>query len=455
MSADSGWKAWQDDLFTRIGALDSNDLDAATRRRAALVVIDDLAAMVAAAAEKEVIALASAAARMAPLSESRVVGAGRVGRSWAALVNGVAAGWHELDEGYRPTPCHGGLYALPAAMAEVEANGDSVGTLLKSLVAGYEVSTAYARAMPQPRPLVLHPHATLAPVGAAAAVAAARGANGPGVAAAVHVAVTLAAAGPFSHATSGVLVRNGWAGHGAMSGFTAVELAAAGVVGHEDGPVDVFHHGLGNPISTEEIERRSTDWAIHDGYHKRYACCQYIHSAVEAALELSTGPLATLRPADVDRIVVETHPLARALDDAAPRTVLGGQFSLPHAIAAVLVFGNAESDTFGSQGLDDDSVAAVRSLVEIEPYLGELAPPHDRPARVAVTLRTGVLHVAECVSAVGGPDRPLSEADVLEKVEEMTAARAPRFAEVAAALVDGSVEDTADWREVLEEMWSR
>lgn len=455
MSADARWRGWQDDLFARVATLGSGDLDPATRRRAALVTVDDLAAMVVAADENEVVALASAAARVAPSPESRIVGGARAGRGWAALVNATAACWHELDEGYRPTPCHGGLYALPAAMAEVEANGASVGTLLRSLVAGYEVSTAYARAMPAPRPLVLHPHATLAPVGAAAAVAAARGAEGPGVAAAVHVAVTLAAAGPFSHATSGVLVRNGWAGHGALSGFTAVEFASAGVVGHEGGPVDVLHHGLGNPISTEELDRRGADWAIHDGYHKSYACCQYIHSAVEAALELSTGPLSKLRPDNVARIVVETHPLARSLDDAAPRTVLGAQFSLPHAVAAVLVFGNTESNTFGSRGLDDESVAAVRSLVEIVPYPGDLVPPHDRPARVTVTLRTGEQHVAECPSAIGGPDRPLSEADVLDKVEQMTAKRAPRFARVAAALVDGSVEETADWREVLEEMWSR
>jgi 2-methylcitrate dehydratase PrpD len=180
-----------------------------------------------------------------------------------------------------------------------------------------------------------------------------------------------------------------------------------------------------------------------------------MHSAVEAALELSTGPLSQLRPGDVARIVVETHPLARSLDDAAPRTVLGAQFSLPHAVAAVLVFGNTESNTFGSRGLDDESLAAVRSLVEIVPYPGDLVPPHDRPARVTVTLRTGEQHVAECASAIGGPDRPLSEGDVLDKVEQMTAKRAPQFARVAAALVDGAVEDAANWSEVLEEMWSR
>ncbi len=455
MTVDAAWTAWHDDLFARVATLGSGALDAATRRRAALVAVDDLAAMVAAVDEPQVTALSASAARSAPIPEASLVGGGRVGRGWAALVNGTAACWHELDEGYRPTPCHGGLYSLPAAMAEVEANGDDVGTLLRALVAGYEVSTAYARAMPQPRPLVLHPHATLAPVGAAAAIATARGISGADVAAAVHVAVTLAAVGPFSHATSGVLVRNGWAGHGAMSGFTAVELAAAGVAGHEGGPVEVLHHTLGNGFSTDELQRRTDRWAIHDGYHKLYACCQYIHSAVEAALELSAGPLASVRSEDVARIVVETHPLARALDDVSPSTVLGGQFSLPHAVAAVLVSGSAASSTFGPAGLDDEAVAAVRSVVELEPYPGDLVAPHDRPARIGVTLRSGEQFVAECPSAIGGPDRPLTEADVLEKVARMTAGRAPRFAAVAEALVDGAVDDTADWREVLEELWSR
>lgn len=455
MIPEQGWRDWQADLYARVATLRTEGLDEATRRRAALVVVDDLASMVASADEREVAALAQAAARMAPIPEARVVGtAGRVGRDWAALVNAVAAGWNELDEGYRPATCHGGLYALPAAMAEVEAEGGTVGTLLKALVGGYEVSTAYARAMPAPRPLAWHPHATLSPIGAAAAITVARGARAESTAAAVQVASTLAAAGPFSHATSGVLARNAWAGHGALAGFAAVEFAEAGIVADDLAPAEVFHSGLGNPFALDELGRRGEGWSIHDGYHKRYACCQYLHSAVEAALELAGGPLAGVGTDEIDRIVVETHPLAEPLNDASPSTVLGAKFSMPHTVAAVLVLGNAEPGAFGADHLDNAFIERLRSRVEIARHPGPLEPPHDRPARLTVTMRTGDVHVAECPSAVGGPDRPLSEADVLEKAERLTAVRAPRFARLATALVEGGIGDSASWGEVLDEMWA-
>lgn len=454
MIDDRAWRDWEAALYARVATLRRGELDADTRRRAALVVIDDLAAMVAAVAEPEVAALAATAGRVAPSPEAAIVGGGRAGRGWAALVNAVAAGWNELDEGYRPATCHGGLYALPAAMAEVEAVGGTVGDLLAALVGGYEVSTAYARVMPAPRPLVWHPHATLSPIGAAAAVSVARGADAEGIAAAAHLAASFAAAGPFRHAIDGVTARNAWAGHGALTGFTAVECAAAGLAADGSTPLDVFHVGFGYPLSPAELAAPPDRWAIHDGYHKQYACCQYLHSSVEAALQLVSGPLRGVAPDDIVEVVVETHPLAEVLDDADPRTVLGGKFSLPHAVAAVLARGDAAPETFGLAHLHDERIRELRQRVTIAPFPGPLDPPADRPGRVSVRVRSGREHVAECLSAVGGPDRPLTDGDVLEKAERLTAVRAPRFVGVAEALLAGEVPGDADWAEVLGEMWS-
>ena len=325
------WEQWQDSLYERVDGLAHGAvrLDEATRRRAALVVVDDTAAMVAAYDEPQVRALSDAAARIEPGSEATHVTGGRSGRGWTALVNAVAANWNELDEGYRPATCHGGLYALPAAMAEVEARGGTLGELLTALVVGYEVSTAYARALPAPRPFVFHPHATMAPIGAAAAVAALRGESGPGIRAASEVAITLAAAGPFDHAMKGLLVRNGWAGHGALAGFTAVELAAAGIGGDATSARGVLERGFGYPLDEHELRAEHTRWAIHDGYHKRYACCQYSHSAVEATLALVEGQLAGVAAEDIASIGIDANPLAIALDDPNPTSVLGGNSRCP------------------------------------------------------------------------------------------------------------------------------
>lgn len=450
------WEQWQEGLFARVDGLvlGSVALDASTRRRAALVVVDDIAAMVAALDEKQVQALSKSAERVEPLPEARHVTGGRSGRAWAAMVNAVAANWNELDEGYRPATCHGGLYALPAAMAEVEARHGSLGELLTGLVAGYEVSTAYARALRPPRPLAFHPHATMAPLGAAAAVAAIRGSAGPGVKAASYVAVTLAAAGPFDHAMKGILVRNGWAGHGALTGFTAVELASAGIDGYSGSALGVLESGFRYELDEEELRSERTEWAIHDGYHKSYACCQYSHSAVEATLALVQGELAGVQVDDISSVTIDANPLAMALDDPHPQTVLGGKFSAVHSVAAVLVRGTADSDAFSDSYLDDPRVASLRSKISMQPYEGDLHAPYDRPARVAVTLNSGAVHSAECRSALGGPDRPLSDSDILDKVDLLTAGRRPRFAALARDIVEGTVGDDTPWSDVIGELWS-
>ena len=50
--------------------------------------------------------------------------------------DGTAANWLELDEGYRPAPCHAGLYVLPSLLATAEAEDWSCGEMLRALVLG-------------------------------------------------------------------------------------------------------------------------------------------------------------------------------------------------------------------------------------------------------------------------------------------------------------------------------
>lgn len=448
--------SWQSGLYARVDLLATPlaDIDEATRLRAALVMIDDLAAMAAAAHEPEVLALSESSIRTAPGTESLQVTGTRSARSWTALVNAIAANWNELDEGYRLATCHGGLYSLPSVMAEVQATGGSIHDVYRGLIVGYEVVTAFARLFPAPRPLALHPHASIAPIGAAAGIATIRGSRGPGVEAAVNVAATLGAIGPFTHATDGKLVRNAWAGNGALSGFNAVEFAQAGIRGDGNSPINVLGDVLDYPMSESELSNNWDRWAIHDGYHKSYACCQYAHSAVEAAAELARGPLLNSDIRDIREIVIETHPLAMPLDDLSPTTVLGAKFSVPHVVAAVLSTQSTEAPTFSDKLIHDIEVDRLRRVVRMRDYAGTLEPPHDRPARVHVMLHDGRSFSAECMSAIGGPDRPMNVDQVLEKVELLTSPRMPEFVGLARDLVEGRSDLERPFGDFLSEIWT-
>ncbi|GAB6902233.1 MmgE/PrpD family protein [Kineosporia succinea] len=436
--------AWRTALAGRLDSL-GDGLPSGVRRRAALVLVDDLAAMVAGHAHADVASFTGAMHGSG--SEATVLDGSRAARDRAAAANAVAAGWDELDEGYRPATCHGGLYAVPAALAEAEAARASLGELLTAVVAGYEVATAVARLFPAPRPLVLHPHATLAPIGAAAAVAWLRTRSGGAVLAAADVAASLSMPGPFRLATAGAQVRNLWAAAGAVSGFLAVDACHAGLTADPRTMTDVFTQGYGHQLSEDELTSRPARFAILDGYHKLYAACQYTHSALEAARDLASAP--GWDADQVESIEIATHPLARPLDSTAPETALGGKFSLPHVIAAVLATGRDDAEVFSAGHLHDPQVRDLRPRVRIVPYAPLPGAPHDRPARLTVRLRDGSTRTATCLSAVGGPDRPLTENQVLAKAAGLTADAAPAFGAQARSLVEGTTADDRLWADVL------
>ncbi|QWC84496.1 MmgE/PrpD family protein [Nocardioidaceae bacterium] len=421
------------------------------RRKAAMVVMDDLAAATAGHAHAEVRTLADIARERGGPSESSLMTGDRVRREQAAVINAAAAAWDELDEGYRPATCHGGLYTVPAVVAEAEATGASVAEVLGATVVGYEVVTAYARALPPARPLVLHPHATLAPIGAAAGLTWLRTRDADAVLRAADVAATFAMAGPFGHAVTGAQVRNAWPAAGATLGFLAADVAHAGLLGEDDSAWGALRRGMGNGVSEEELAGDFDSWAILDGYHKVYAACQYTHSALEAALEVRDELLQDRDPDEVRSILVETHPLAMALDSTTPSTSLAGKFSVPHVVAAVLRTGRSDPTVFDAALLDDPQIARLRATVRLTPYEPLPPAPHDRPARVTVTLGDGSTASARCLSAVGGPDRPLEDAQVLDKIAALTGATAPAFAAVARGLVDGERDDRSAWRDLMEE----
>ena len=123
------------------------DIPEAVQKRAALVMCDDLGAIVAARGEPEVLALHDGIASSAGAGEATVFnGRGHhLDRYSAALANGCAGDWAELDEGYRRVICHAGVYCLPALLAEAEAEPHSTQDVLRALVIGYETVARVAR----------------------------------------------------------------------------------------------------------------------------------------------------------------------------------------------------------------------------------------------------------------------------------------------------------------------
>lgn len=417
-------------------ALGWSDIPDTIRRRAAVVLADDLAAIVAARDEPELIALHDGMARSSGRAEATVFNARgqRLDRYSAATANGSAADWCELDEGYRRVICHAGLYCVPALLAEAEATGASGEDVLRALAIGYETAGRVARAFTWGT-LTLHPHGSLAAVGAAATVVALRRLPAATAAAAIGSAATMVVPGPFNHTVQGALVRNVWPGVGAWTGLRAVDWAEIGIAGRPESLHDVYAAAFAGECHPDELtDELGQSWALADGYHKLHACCQYAHSAVEAmlaALPQVPGGAGAIR-----RIHIDTHWRGRKLDNLRPATTLASKFSIQHILATTAAHGHAGAEAFHASTLADPTVSALRDKVSIGAFEPEPEWPNDRPARVTVETADGAPVTEECLSARGGPDRPFAPEEIRAKIAGIVEAPYPQMAPALLRLLD-------------------
>jgi 2-methylcitrate dehydratase PrpD len=397
--------------------------------RAARILADNLGAIVAARGEPEVERFHALLEARTERQEATIFRGGmvRVDRAGAAVANGLAAEWLELAEGYRKAPCHAGAYVVPLLLSDCEADGRTVGELLRSLVLGYEVVTRIARGW-TPAHMLMQPHARYASIGAAAAATLVRRTSAAEVLMAVTGACTLALSGPRNHAMMGALVRNTWTAVGAWCGLMSADWARCGIGGVAEGPYDVFSEMLKGTAKPEELTAGlGESWAVLDGYAKIHACCQHAHSAVEASQALRADLIARGALADIARVQVETHAGAMVLTNTHPATTLATKFSVPHIIAATLVHGEAGVEQFTHGAMHDPEIGELRQRVDLKLYEPKREPPNDRPARVTAFLKSGESFSAECLSAQGGPDRPFSDSVLWQKIVGLAAPAYPEF----------------------------
>ena len=432
-------------------AVQSDDIPSEVMASAALVLFDDIGAMVAARDEPELARLQNQLLERSAQPEATVFRGGRprADRYAAAMANGAASDWCELDEGYRVTSCHAGIYILPALLAEAEAAALTTGDVVRILVVAYETVTRFARTFPTITQ-TFHPHAAYSTIGAAAAIGLARGLNAESFRTALTNATTMVAPGPSSHTGAGALVRNVWPALGAANGMRAVDWADCGISGLAGSPYDVFATGLGAECKSAEMAKDLGGvWAITQNFQKLHACCQFLHSSVEAMLDIQEQCGGTIPVEKIASIAVEAHPRAERLTGTRPPTTLGAKFSLPHATAAVAVLGHAGAPAFAADSLDDPRIDAIRHKVEIAPFEAIPEWPNDRPSRIRLTLHDGAAYQSECMSARGGPDRPFKPAEIHAKITGIVAPAYPELSETLTRLLALNADTLSkSWREL-------
>ena len=344
----------------------------------------------------------------------------------AALVNGTAAAWLDFDSGHLPPPgkpllpaAHPPIHVIPATLAVAEMLGSSGTDVLSALVVGYDVGARIgmaARVRAQ-----IHCHGTHHNVGAAVAASRLAGVTTDKMVSTINLAIHLSLMPSFENAYQGGTVRNNYAAVGGVAGILAARLAALGFTAERDALGSVY----GGIISPWLDRSRLTDelgerFEVTRGFIKPYPMCRFGHPAVEATEAIVRED--DISPDEIDSVEVHTFDWAASLDDPAPTTDLGAKFSVPWAVASMLVRKKAGADEFRTQSLSDPAVKSVAAKVKMmEDPAYSAATPMKRPARVKVHTKDGRTFQKEVEGSKGGPDAPLPLERIQEKFLAMAA----------------------------------
>lgn len=427
-----------DELCRFLAGCRFEDLPQDVVRQAGLVVADTVAAIAAGSAEPEMTALTARLA--AAPGPAAVIGTGlRTDAGKAALLNGTAGTFLEMDEGNRFSRGHPAIHVLPAVLATAEAEGTSGRDALLALVLGYEVGARLGGAA-RLRP-AMHPHGTWGTVAAAAAIAKLAGADANGFRETLNVASSLTLATSKRTMLEGGTVRNVYAGVSSQMGLLAHHLVQAGFSGERDGIASVFGAVVSDSIDTDALVRGLGDaWQISQNYFKLHSCCRYNHATLDALAKL--GPI---RPEDVAAVEVETYGDAAELDDPRPRNTLAAKFSVPFAVATTIAHGSSGVASFTLNAVGDPKVLELAGRVSVreDPALSARLPA-ERPARVKVRYRDGREASAETFTNRGDDVDPYTVEELAEKYRELAGRVWP--AERAAALHERllALHDVAD-----------
>ncbi len=350
--------------------------------------------------------------------ECWVIGAGhRTNPLDAAMLNGAAGVWLELDEGNLHAKGHPGIQVVPAALAVAQACGASGAELLMAVILGYEVSSRISRAANVR--ICVHPHGTYGVIGAAVAVARLMKLPAPKVRNIISMAATMGMATSRNTLLEGSTVRNIYSGHSGLMGQMAVRMALAGFEGERDGVTSVYGNGvLSDSYAADAVlAGLGTEWLIEDGYFKLHCTGRYVHSAIDALEDaLSSHPGRCDDINQISRIEVTAYRLAAMLSGKDITTSFGARFSIPFALATILYHGQSDLAAFSEEAVANPRIQALVQRIDVKEDEAFTARyPDLQQCEVRLHLKDGSTLIGKCEITKGEKANPHTTAELREK----------------------------------------
>jgi 2-methylcitrate dehydratase PrpD len=399
-----------------------NDISAAARERARWVIADSIPVVAAGMQQPEMKAFVARQLAGAAPGTAWVIGAGkRASALDAALLNGTAGTWLELDEGNLFAKGHPGIQVVPAAVALAQECGSSGADVLKAVALGYELSARINRAG-QMR-LAFHPHGTYGVLGAAIAAGVLKRFNAAQMLELINCAASMGMATSRQTLLDGATVRNIYTGHSGFMGLTAARLVECGFTGEIDSVGNVYGKG----VYSETFDRAlavaglGSEWLIAQSYFKLHPIGRYAHSAIDALEDLLAKVPGGRLPVDqIERIEVRAYMLAASLAGKNIVSSFGARFSVPFALASILYHGRSGLKSFDDAAVANPQVQSLVQRVDLSEDTSFTARfPQEQPVTVRIAMKGGAVHEGRCVITKGEPANPHTPADLTGKFFEL------------------------------------
>ncbi len=339
----------------------------------------------------------------------------------AALIQGTASHAVEFDDIYREAIYHPGAPTISAAWALAQSLGVDGMTLLRAIVAGYEVSTRIGAALGRAHYRYWHNTGTVGCFGAASACASLLGLDKTAHAHALATVGTFAA-GLQQAFRMDSMSKPLHAGRAAESGLAAAQMAQVGITGSLD--ILEGESGLGRAMSDgpdwdAALASLGAHFNITEMTFKNHGCCGHTFAAIDGTLALAQQ--LAVAPETLQRVRISTYgPALAVAGNPHPVTAAEARFSLPFVIATALRFGSVRLAAFSAERLTDPETRSLMRRIElaVDPAL-DAAFPGQRAARVEFEWADGRKVEWLQPTRKGDPDAPLTDAELSAKFIEL------------------------------------
>lgn len=386
-------------------------LSVRTKKVCSILVTDLLAAVAAGFRSDLAIAARKAATNIyGPGAASLWLSPQKLSIAGAAMANAAAASSLDIDDGHRGAAGHPGAGVIPAVLAVAETIDASDERIFDAIAIGYDVALRVAAARPTPT-IETYSSGRWVNYGVAAAAGRLLRLTPNQVSNAIAIS---GAEGPISVKKGASRYQGSTVKEvippAVVAGLTGAFRAQAGATG----PLDLLDNEefFTRSVLTSGIGDR---WWLEDCYLKPYACCRYMHSAIDAILEMRRpgAPIRSLR--------IETFQRGTELsNERAPRTLEGAQYSFYFSCALAALYGAKALQPVDTALLHDRNVLDLADRIELfaHPDFAN-SFPKGTPCRVIIDQGQGP-EICTVEFPLGDVANPMSHQQVIDKFKQIS-----------------------------------